>query len=84
MHTVKLVKWGNSVGIRLSLQEVKAAKAYIGEEFKISVNAKGGFTLTPIKNMQKGWLQAFNKVADEDEILIDHLENDFDQDEWKW
>jgi antitoxin component of MazEF toxin-antitoxin module len=86
MNTAKLVRWGNSVGIRLSVRDMKLANAYIGEEFTLTANDDGGFTLTPIQNPQKGWLEAFNAAAEknQDELLLSHIENDFDKDEWQW
>lgn len=84
MSTAKLVKWGNSVGIRIPMQDVKIANAHVGEQFQITANTQGGFTLTPIKHPQAGWLEAFNAAADDDNALIDHLESDFDKDEWTW
>jgi antitoxin component of MazEF toxin-antitoxin module len=83
---VKLLKWGNSAGICIPLNELKTAHAFIGEKFKITANKKGGFTLVPIKDLQAGWLEAFNAAADaEDDImLIEDVENEFDKDEWQW
>lgn len=88
MSVAKLVKWGNSIGIRIPLQDIKAASAHVGEEFTITPNAKGGFSLTPIKSPQEGWLEAFNAAADaetvHDEDLTAHIESGFDKDEWTW
>lgn len=86
MSIAKLVKWGNSVGIRIPAQDLKIANVHVGEEFELKVNSSGVFTLTPIKNPQKGWLEAFNAIADanQDLMLINDVENDFDKDEWKW
>lgn len=86
MSIVTLTKWGNSAGIRLPINEVKAANAYIGEQFELTINKEGSFILSPIKNPQADWTKAFNAIADvkDDEMFIDHLENDFDKDEWKW
>jgi len=86
MNTAKLVKWGNSLGIRIFTQDIKQANAYAGEEFKVIINSDGGFTLTPIKSLQKKWLELFNAAADKESeaLLIDQLNNDFDKDEWQW
>lgn len=80
MSIAKLVKWGNSVGIRIPAQDLKMINSYVGEKFEVSVNSDGGLTLTPIKNSQEGWLEAFNVVADagQDYLLINN-----DKDEWK-
>lgn len=83
---VKLLKWGNSAGICIPLNELKIANAFIGEKFKITANKKGGFSLVPVQDPQSGWLEAFNAAADaeEDTMLIEDLDNDFDKDEWQW
>src|SRR5829696_7329489 len=85
MAKVKLTKWGNSFGIRIPSTMIKEAHLNLGEEFKITANKKGGFTLIPITNRQEGWLDRFNAIADSnnDELLID-VANEFDEDEWKW
>jgi len=86
MSVISLTKWGNSVGVRIPTGELKAANAYVGEKFELSVNAQGGFTMIPLKNPQEGWLEAFNAMADagEDKMLIEDLPNEFDKDEWTW
>ena len=87
MNITQLVKWGNSAGIRIPAEDLKKAQAYIGEKFVLTVNRKGGFTLTPLKSSQEGWLEAFNKIADkgQDNVLLDDsIKNKFDEDEWTW
>lgn len=86
MAKTSLIKWGNSVGIRIPANVFKAANAYIGEQFEITSNKKGGFTLTPVKKPQEGWTEAFNAIADagHDELLINEIEGEFDQDDWRW
>jgi len=86
MSTAKLVRWGNSIGIRIPAQDLQSIDAYVGEKFEIFTNEEGGFTMIPIKNPQEGWLEAFNAAADadHDQLLIQNIENDFDKDEWQW
>ena len=86
MNIITLTKWGNSAGIRIPVNELKAAGAYIGEKFQISANQEGGFVLKPIKNPQSGWTESFNATADaqDDHLLIDDMPTDFDKDEWSW
>ncbi len=86
MSVSKLVKWGNSLGIRIPAQDLKMINAYPGEEFKIATTPKGGLTLTPIKQSEQVWLDAFNAAVDsgDDEMLLNDAPNDFDKDEWKW
>lgn len=40
----------------------------------------------PIDDSQAGWLEAFNKIAQEngDSPLLDQFDNDFEEDEWTW
>ena len=86
MDTVKLVKWGNSMGVRIPHSLLKATKAYVGETFSVRANRQGGFTLVPIDDPRAGWTEAFNAFAEagEDESLLDSVANTFDEDEWTW
>ena len=85
MSTVTLVKWGNSMGIRIPAAIIQEAHLTPGEELKIQVNKKGGVTLIPISNPQMGWTEAFNAIADaqNNELLID-VPNQFDEEDWTW
>lgn len=85
MSTAKLVKWGNSLGIRIPAQDLKVINAYPGEEFTITA-INGGLTLTPVKQSEQAWLNAFNAAADanDDAMLLKDAPNDFDKDEWTW
>lgn len=85
MATVTLIKWGNSVGIRIPAIIMKEAHLVLGEELEIRADEKGVMTLIPIKNQQEGWMEKFNAIADsnnEDPYL--DISNDFDADEWTW
>lgn len=86
MSVVTLVKWGNSMGIRISAHDLKAANVHVGEKFKVTVNTRGGFNLTPITDPQAGWLEAFNAAMDAEKnpLLLGEFQNEFDKDEWKW
>ena len=85
MSTVKLTKWGNSLGIRLPATILKEAHLIAGEELEIRTNENGVITLMPIKNPQKEWLELFNAAADAPiiEPLLT-ISNEFDEDEWTW
>lgn len=85
MAIVTLVKWGNSMGIRIPAGVIQEAHLTQGEELKVAVNKKGAITLTPIHDPQSGWTQAFNAIADDksNELLID-VPNQFDEEEWTW
>lgn len=86
MSVAILTKWGNSMGLRIPASELKAAHVQVGQRFNIQVKEDGGFILTPLKNLQDGWLEAFNTIADtkQNEMLVKNVENDFDKDEWEW
>ena len=85
MSTVKLTKWGNSVGIRIPASLMKEAHLVAGGELEMRVNKTGVLTLTPIKNQQEGWLKLFNAAADGpyDEPILT-ITNEFDEEEWTW
>lgn len=86
MSTVILVKWGNSIGVRIPSAIIKEAQLYPGEELEIKTDEKGVLTLIPIKNKQEGWLDKFNAIADnnDDEKKFINIANNFDIDEWTW
>lgn len=85
MTTVTLVKWGNSMGIRIPTGIIQEAHLIPGEELKVAINKKGNITLTPIHDPQAGWTEAFNAIADakNNELLID-VPNQFDEEQWTW
>ena len=85
MHTVTLTKWGNSIGVRIPAAVIKQTNLSPGEELTIEADEKGKVTLTPVKDPQQGWEEAFNAIAKEggDQLLID-LPNEFDEEEWTW
>jgi|SaaInlStandDraft_5_1057022.scaffolds.fasta_scaffold422698_2 antitoxin component of MazEF toxin-antitoxin module len=85
MPTVKLIKWGNSIGIRIPSTIMKEAHLVSGETLKIMADENGEITLKSLKNQQEGWTDMFNAIADADneELLLD-TPNNFDEDEWIW
>lgn len=83
MSRVILTKWGNSLGIRIPSSILKEAHLSLGEELSVSLNKKGGITLVPVNNPQEGWLEAFNAIAEKNNLLAD-LSNEFDEEEWTW
>lgn len=83
MPKVTLVKWGNSMGIRIPAAIIQEAHLTPGEELKVQVNKKGNITLIPIHNPQEGWTEAFNAIADSEGNLLD-VSNQFDEEEWTW
>ena len=85
MSSVKLIKWGNSIGIRIPATIIKEAHLIPGDELTITANENGNVMLVPIKNQQEGWTDMFNAIADskQDEMLMDSS-NEFDEEEWTW
>jgi antitoxin component of MazEF toxin-antitoxin module len=86
MFKTKLIKWGNSAGLRIPTQALHKSHAYLGEEFEVIPDEQGGFYLKPLRSLEATWLEAFNKVADSqnDNLDIDDLPNQFDEDDWTW
>jgi antitoxin component of MazEF toxin-antitoxin module len=87
MSTASLRKWGNSAGIIIPAEELKKARAFIGEEFEVLPQQDGSIVLKPVQDSQKGWTEAFNAAAeaDADKLLLDEqFDSDFDKDEWTW
>lgn len=85
MSTVKLTKWGNSIGVRIPATIIKKAHLISGEELEINTDDKGRIILAPIKNQQADWLEKFNAIADsQQESTLMDLANDFDKDDWTW
>ena len=85
MSIVTLIKWGNSVGIRIPAIIMKEAHLVLGEELEIRADKKGVITLISIKNQQEGWMEKFNAIADSNnEGPYLDISNDFDADGWTW
>ena len=84
--TAALRKWGNSFGVIIPIEQIKAAGAYLGEEFQVRVKTDGSIVLKPVDSPQAGWLEAFNAAADQGQgvLLLEDTETDFDRDEWTW
>lgn len=85
MNIVTLKKWGNSAGFVIPADEIKAAKAYVGEKFELHTQEDGVIILKPLDSSRAGWLEAINNAPDHD---VDHdtlnLTNEFDDKEWTW
>ena len=85
MSTVKLLKWGNSMGLRIPAAIIKKAHWGPNVELEIQADETGKITISPVRNQQQGWLEKFNAIADSDlETPYFEVENDFDKDEWTW
>jgi antitoxin MazE len=80
-----LKKWGNSRGVVIPANTLKAAHAHIGEKFKITTREDGTIILKPAQSVHEKWKAAFNKMADnKDDLLLDEYPTKFDEEEWQW
>ncbi|MCG9479742.1 MAG: AbrB/MazE/SpoVT family DNA-binding domain-containing protein [Actinomycetia bacterium] len=77
----KLIKIGNSWGIRINSHIIKECE--LGNEIVIKVADKK-LIVEAVKEKRKGWESSFKKMqqASEDNLLISEG-NDFDKD-WEW
>jgi antitoxin MazE len=84
---VKIVKIGNSKGIRIP--KVLLRQTGIDDEVNLEVK-DDQIILRPLKeSVRKGWNYSFRKMADEgdDELINGEILTDqtkFDEDEWEW
>ena len=82
--TLKVVKIGNSQGIRLP----KPLLEQCGIKKEVEVEAIDGvIVLRPIKKkLRKGWNESFKEMArlNDDKPINDDIATDFDEREWEW
>ena len=81
---VNLISIGNSKGIRIPASIIR--ECAFGDELEMRIE-NGTLVLAPAKTMRQGWDEAFKQMADrgDDEALIsDAIENDFDDEQWLW
>lgn len=81
-----IIQIGNSRGIRLPKAWLQACNLEDANEVEVEIKKKGLVILRP-QNTRAAWEEAFNKMSamNDDELLIpDELENEWDRDEWKW
>lgn len=85
MSTIKLTKWGNSVGVRIPAMILKEAQLSQGCELEIFTEESGVIILKLKQDSQEGWQEQFNAIADTP-VHEDLLEvgTDFDEEEWTW
>jgi len=83
-YTTKIIKIGNSQGIRIPkalLEEMKA-------KGRVSLRVEDGVLIVDAPdNPRKGWGQAFHKMAEagEDKLIIPaEIENEWDEENWEW
>ncbi len=81
---VKLVSIGNSKGVRLPRSVIK--ECGFGDQVEMRV-ADGVVVLAPARDAREGWDEAFEKMAragDDAPIGPDHLDHEWDAEEWEW
>ncbi len=81
----RLIKIGNSQGIRIAKPLVEQAGLARGELELVLVD--DGLLIRPVRSVRSGWRDAFRTMAREagDAPLLDEeAPNRFDRDEWVW
>jgi antitoxin MazE len=88
---VNLVSIGNSKGIRIPRSIIKACG--FGDQVEMRVDqvemrvGEGVVVLAPARTARQGWEEAFAKMAatgDDALIVPEHLEHEWDAEEWEW
>lgn len=80
----KLVSIGNSKGVRIPASVIK--ECGLRDELDLHVE-NGVVVLAPARGVREGWSAAFERMAtarDDETIMPDSFENDFDSEEWTW
>lgn len=79
-----LQRIGNSKGIVIP----KAILDRCGFDRQVDLRVEGNkLILTPARSPREGWSKAFErsaKAASDDELLPDHLSEQWDSEEWTW
>jgi antitoxin MazE len=83
----RIVKIGNSRGVRLPASML--AEAHLAEGDEVEVRAEvGQIVLRPIKRPRAGWAEQFAEMARQgDDTLLDAeylTPSEWDQTEWEW
>lgn len=81
---VKIVKMGNSRGIRLPKPILEASG--LSDEVELKVEGETIVLTPPHKNPREGWAEAFAALPPDDEDWSDwqKMRNGFDDTEWTW
>jgi antitoxin MazE len=78
----RIVKIGNSQGIRLPKLLLEQSGIYEDVEIEVAHNY---ITIRPVTQPRLGWANAFAAMADrQDDSLLDDINTDWDQLEWDW
>jgi antitoxin MazE len=81
---VNLVSIGNSKGVRIPASVIK--ECGLGDELEMRVE-NGFVVLAPARGVREGWSDAFEGMAaarDDEPIMPDPFQNDFDSEDWTW
>jgi antitoxin MazE len=81
---VNLIAIGNSKGVRIPASVIK--ECGLGDELEMHVE-DGVIVLAPARGVRDGWDAAFEAMAaasDDEPMIPESLENDFDSEEWTW
>jgi antitoxin MazE len=81
---VNLVSIGNSKGVRIPASIIK--ECGFGDELDLRVE-NGVVVLAPARRVRDGWAAAFERMAaagDDQSVIADTVENDFDTQDWTW
>lgn len=82
----KLIQIGNSRGVRIPKPFIE--ESGLTEDIEM-VLREGEIVLRSAKKVRKGWEEAFERMAEqEDDVLLDResieKSGDWDETEWKW
>ena len=84
MAKIRLIKWGNSMGVRIPAHIIEELKLAQGQEFEVTVVDKGAIKLQPVTHPRAGWLESCNDAAAAQDHDLLEMDNDFDKDDWTW
>ena len=82
---VKIIRIGNSKGIRLSKSLIEQ---YNMKDEVLLEAKKDSIVIRPVENPRAGWEKSFEKMRlSGDDVLLDEgteLESEWDREEWRW
>ena len=81
---VNLISIGNSKGVRIPSTVIKEC----GFADQVDMRVEGGtVVISPLRAPREGWNDAYGGLASEDDeepLLTDDLQHDWDDEEWEW
>jgi antitoxin MazE len=83
IHTTRLIRVGNSRGVRIP--KLMIDQAGLGDEVEISVRQEG-LIIGPVHGRRAGWEAQFAALAaqGDDRLLDAYRSAEWDGTEWKW